>query len=282
MRRAFTLIELLVVVSIIALLLAILLPVLTNVKYAARTTQCASRLRQMGVGVTAYAVDNDQRYPHAMDETAIRWPSPYDNELYRWDRKPWVIRVRNTAASYDYIPLMAPYFNELAEVFVCPHIDFDWGQAYRPSTNATEIPYAMYWGMVRGNGTQAVDRPQTKLGGGFGPGGWLDGGGITQGSRYRILASDKVRRDTAADPEYRHLANHPPTGGTYRLAEKQNDGRGRGYEFSENINGNGNYLYDDGSVVLYGQINKDAIGNDAEDGFRNGGWWLAPTDRVDH
>jgi prepilin-type N-terminal cleavage/methylation domain-containing protein len=51
-RRAFTLIELLVVVSIIALLLAILLPVLSSVKYSVRTTQCASRLKQIGIAAT--------------------------------------------------------------------------------------------------------------------------------------------------------------------------------------------------------------------------------------
>jgi hypothetical protein len=39
-------------------------------------------------------------------------------------------------------------------------------------------------------------------------------------------------------------------------------------------------LYDDGSVVLEGQINKDTIGNNAEHLFRNGGRWLVPTDRV--
>jgi len=59
MRRAFTLIELLVVVSIIALLVATLLPVLSNVKYAARTTICTTRLQQIGIGTTAYAAGNN-------------------------------------------------------------------------------------------------------------------------------------------------------------------------------------------------------------------------------
>jgi prepilin-type N-terminal cleavage/methylation domain-containing protein len=53
-RRAFSLIELLVVVGVIAILLAILLPVLGRVREAGRRTACASQLRQIGVGLTRY------------------------------------------------------------------------------------------------------------------------------------------------------------------------------------------------------------------------------------
>jgi prepilin-type N-terminal cleavage/methylation domain-containing protein/prepilin-type processing-associated H-X9-DG protein len=65
MRRAFTLIELLVVISIIALLIAILLPQLTRVKEGARRAQCSSNLHQFNLGTVNYAIENDGKYPDA-------------------------------------------------------------------------------------------------------------------------------------------------------------------------------------------------------------------------
>jgi prepilin-type N-terminal cleavage/methylation domain-containing protein/prepilin-type processing-associated H-X9-DG protein len=53
----FTLIELLVVVAIIAVLVAILLPALANVRQHVRTVSCQSNLRQIGSGIQYYAGD---------------------------------------------------------------------------------------------------------------------------------------------------------------------------------------------------------------------------------
>ena len=57
-RNDFTLIELLVVISIISILISILLPALQQARTQARKTACKSNLRQLGIAITAYAVDH--------------------------------------------------------------------------------------------------------------------------------------------------------------------------------------------------------------------------------
>jgi prepilin-type N-terminal cleavage/methylation domain-containing protein len=57
--RGFTLIELLVVISIIAVLIAVLLPALTMAKEAANVALCSSNLRELSQTSGTYATDND-------------------------------------------------------------------------------------------------------------------------------------------------------------------------------------------------------------------------------
>src|SRR5256885_15316242 len=63
--RAFTLVELLVVIGIIALLLAILLPVVSRARESANRVACLSNLRQLATAALGYAGENHQRLPEA-------------------------------------------------------------------------------------------------------------------------------------------------------------------------------------------------------------------------
>ena len=78
-RRAFTLIELLVVISIVALLMAMLLPALGRAREAAKQVLCRNNLRSIWTGVMQYALNHNERLPY-MEDINLNDPNadPFD------------------------------------------------------------------------------------------------------------------------------------------------------------------------------------------------------------
>ncbi|MGZ0655287.1 type II secretion system protein [Coraliomargarita sp. W4R53] len=72
-KRAFTLIELLVVIAVIAILSAILLPVVSKVRDRAAGVKSLSNLRQVGTAMGLYLNDHGGDYPHWIVGTTPTW-----------------------------------------------------------------------------------------------------------------------------------------------------------------------------------------------------------------
>lgn len=74
-RKNFTLIELLIVVSIIAILMAILLPALGKARETAIGINCTSNLKQIGYAMMLYANDNNDLVVRDLD--GVPWKNVY-------------------------------------------------------------------------------------------------------------------------------------------------------------------------------------------------------------
>ncbi len=120
-RAGFTLIELLVVIAIIAILAAVLLPVLAAAKRRALEAQCINNVKELQIGWVLYAGDSqDYMLPN----------SPYNYEPYKsWcpnsgstppSLMNWDYAVGNTNPVYFKTTILTPYMSSQFGVYRCP------------------------------------------------------------------------------------------------------------------------------------------------------------------
>jgi prepilin-type N-terminal cleavage/methylation domain-containing protein len=102
----FTLIELLVVISIIALLVAILLPALKSARETAKISVCKSQLRQIGIMLHAYGNDYDD------------WLMPQGKKS---DGNDWDWEKSRAAGVWMNLGLLySKGYTDNIETFICP------------------------------------------------------------------------------------------------------------------------------------------------------------------
>ncbi len=127
LRDAFTLIELLVVLAIIGVLAAMILSALAQAKARARSTQCASNLRQWGIAFWMYAEDNSGFLPRRGQGVQvlarIDRPDDWFNALpFYFGQVPFQMMVTNN---------MRPAAHSQS-VFICPAADDPGGTYFLP------------------------------------------------------------------------------------------------------------------------------------------------------
>jgi len=112
LRRGFSLMELLAALVVLAVLLAFLWPVLTQVTRKADLATCGSNLRQVGVAVHHYIQENGG------------WcPGPIGSSVKPYTKGKW---IRNPSGLPDFIypyfslPIPAPDESAVVEILRCP------------------------------------------------------------------------------------------------------------------------------------------------------------------
>lgn len=90
--RGFTLVELLVVVAIIAMLIGLLLPAVQAARAAARRTQCANNLKQVGIGMAMFTNIHQGEFP----------------------------RTYHAGEGRSWIYTLAPFLENVDQIRICP------------------------------------------------------------------------------------------------------------------------------------------------------------------
>ena len=131
-KRGFTLIELLVVIAIIAILVALLLPALSQGKERARRAACANNMRQISLGTTLYASDNAERMcgERMGGGSGTVWPPPPEPNggrvwTWRFALLPYTSGSKTNSAGLWACPTMPPTWD-----FALEEVDDDVQSSY--------------------------------------------------------------------------------------------------------------------------------------------------------
>ena len=124
-KRGFTLIELLVVISIIALLIAILMPALNRAREQAKFTVCKTNLHQYGTAMVMYLSENDDQFPRSYRSIFVRDTRDGDgscqwhNGGYDYERK---IYTDSSGTRHENANINGPLWKYLdtMDVHLCP------------------------------------------------------------------------------------------------------------------------------------------------------------------
>jgi prepilin-type N-terminal cleavage/methylation domain-containing protein len=118
--QGFSLIEIIVVTSIVALLLALVVPALGRARSLARQAVCHSQLRQWGLAFAAYAADNAGCYPHSDGRDRCGDEEPFTPEGIADYHFGWVDVIAPLMGEKPWREHDRSAYPDIKTVFQCP------------------------------------------------------------------------------------------------------------------------------------------------------------------
>lgn len=155
MKKAFTLIELLVVISIIAVLMAVLLPAMKRVREQAKQVVCSSNLHQLALGMEMYLQTHNNRIPMAEPRFRNQWNMNHSQD--NWFLNEALLNSSGVAIQYNDEGLIVGPESEKS-ILICPsHRNPQMSRHVNDAMPAVERPYELSYMMngTMGRGTRA-------------------------------------------------------------------------------------------------------------------------------
>lgn len=149
-KRGFTLIELLVVISIIALLMAVLMPSLGRAREQGKRVSCMSNVKQLAMVVALYQADYNQKFPSASKDgysddsnamlTYSKWGGNRGHEIGYTSRERLLNPYIGVAGKVQFDTT-----NQALGVYMCPSDRGGYGGAWANSGGKDRLPSLHHW-----------------------------------------------------------------------------------------------------------------------------------------
>ncbi len=138
-RHAFTLVELLVVISIIALLIALLLPALGSARESGRRISCGNQFRQMGLAWSSYSLDHNDSLPTMPHNSGL--VDPFSTRVIRVDASTYFAPLKGV--DWRLGEFLRPYLDGTLRVTTCPSLlNAPWDDPGNTRAVACYAPYS--------------------------------------------------------------------------------------------------------------------------------------------